>query len=162
MAKTTKTQKTAAKTTTKTLTKSAIRYAKMKAGVAAAIAAAVTKPAPKVHPALAAAAVKKVKAAKSVKAKPERKPSMMSAAFELLKAGKTNAEVTEVLTKDFALPEKHKHYAGWFRAALVRKLTGQLTEAKGPAAVALKADIAKIRAANVHVVPAPTTEAVPA
>jgi hypothetical protein len=87
------------------------------------------------------------------RAKPAKKLSMMAHANELLLAGKNNAEVTAVLTKEHGLPEKHKHYAGWFRAALVRKLTGQLGEASSKKAkAALEKQINVLRTANVKLV----------
>lgn len=51
---------------------------------------------------------------------------MADRARELILAGKTNAEVREVLTKDFGLPEKHAYYPSWYRAQLV--MQGQITK----------------------------------
>jgi hypothetical protein len=52
---------------------------------------------------------------------PAGKPTMSSVARDMILAGKTNEEVTAALKAKFGLPEKHKHYASWYRADLVRK-----------------------------------------
>lgn len=47
--------------------------------------------------------------------------TMVGAAVELIKAGKTNAEVREMLVRDFALPPAHAFYASWYRSYAIRK-----------------------------------------
>ena len=57
---------------------------------------------------------------KSTAKKTERKPTVSSRARELILAGKTNEQVFKALQHEFKLGEKHKAYASWYRAQLVR------------------------------------------
>jgi hypothetical protein len=84
-----------------------------------------SKPTAAVKPAAAKPAAKPAAATK-----PARKPTMSSVAREMILAGKTNEAVTAELKAKFNLPEKHKHYASWFRAALVRQGKLSKTAAK--------------------------------
>jgi hypothetical protein len=61
----------------------------------------------------------KSKAAPAAKPK-VHKPTIASTVVDLARRGKTNAEITEVLKAKFHIPERHLHYAGWYRAAAVR------------------------------------------
>jgi hypothetical protein len=53
--------------------------------------------------------------------KKEPRITMASVAYALIKKGASNAEVREVLKKDFKLPEKHDYYPAWYRSHMVQK-----------------------------------------
>lgn len=78
--------------------------------------------------------VKNAKGAKGAQAKPAavtaiiKKPSMSGRVVELALKGRSNKEITEVLRKEFGLPDNHGHYAAWYRQAYVRKLKASMAD----------------------------------
>lgn len=61
------------------------------------------------------------KAAKTEKPTKETKRTVSSVARDLIVAGKTNAEVWEVISKEFNLDDGKKGYPAWYRADCKRK-----------------------------------------
>lgn len=47
--------------------------------------------------------------------------TVSSACRQLVKAGKTNAEIWEIVKKEFKLTDNKKHYPAWYRAEVARK-----------------------------------------
>ncbi len=68
------------------------------------------------------AAKKAVKAAPKAEAPAEEKTESMSAcATRMVLEGKSNEEILLALISAYGLPETHRHYPAWYRAAAVRK-----------------------------------------
>lgn len=51
----------------------------------------------------------------------KKRVSCASTARDLIRAGKTNAEVWEVIQKEFKLDDSKKHYPSWYRSAMKRE-----------------------------------------
>lgn len=64
---------------------------------------------------------KPAKTEKPAKAAKEPKHTVSSVARDLIVAGKTNAEVWEVISKEFNLDDGKKGYPAWYRADCKRK-----------------------------------------